>query len=371
MAYEKKILVLKQTDTDLTNLKSRLSGIMRIEWENGVTEFHLSLINLPKEITGEYYLMFVDGNKSSYHFYLGKTPSGASNVFSECPNFKSGVACGIYSVKEGIPLTLAFARDDGFNYSLLDFKKLVAEKCLSERKRETKKEEPLPTDAPFSPSPIPEPSPVKPPYPPAPCPDPKVTPPDEFNKNKFIAGYDDEAVATLNYYELDENIQNKLKAVKEIDFGDLPLKNELPFSADKKETKQERICAYRTQNETDFDNCKETPKGDYYNSVKDELITVFSTHDQEDALMKVFSDSKFVKIFYSKEKYYVVGVIKENNTEKYICYGVPATYSPEPPKELKGFCSFIPLSVFDMKGKGYWMMFQSATTGECIKIETV
>ena len=63
----------------------------------------------------------------------------------------------------------------------------------------------------------------------------------------------------------------------------------------------------------------------------------------------------------------IVGLVKEGGKEKYICYGVPAVYSKEPPKELKGFCSFIPLSVFDMKGDGYWMMFQDAVTGECIK----
>ena len=83
--------------------------------------------------------------------------------------------------------------------------------------------------------------------------------------------------------------------------------------------------------------------------------------------IKLFPDSVFVRINYSSEKYYVVGVIKEKNTEKYVCYGVPAAYSETPPKELDGYCSFIPVSIFDMKGDGFWMMFQDATTGECIK----
>ena len=46
---------------------------------------------------------------------------------------------------------------------------------------------------------------------------------------------------------------------------------------------------------------------------------------------------------------------------------MPSVYSETPPKELDGYCSFIPLSVFDMKGDGFWMMFQDAVTGECIK----
>ena len=74
-----------------------------------------------------------------------------------------------------------------------------------------------------------------------------------------------------------------------------------------------------------------------------------------------------MKINYSQSGYYVVGVINENKTPKYICYGVPAVYSKTPPKELDGFCTFIPLSIFSLDGDGFWMMFQDAVTGECIK----
>ena len=80
----------------------------------------------------------------------------------------------------------------------------------------------------------------------------------------------------------------------------------------------------------------------------------------------MFYDSTFVKIAYAEDKYYVVGLVKEEQKEKYICYGVPGEYSTTPPKELKGYCSFVPTSIFDMQGNGYWMMFQCAITGECL-----
>ena len=35
---------------------------------------------------------------------------------------------------------------------------------------------------------------------------------------------------------------------------------------------------------------------------------------------------------------------------------------------LKNRIEIAPISVFDLSGKGYWMMFQDAETGECIKI---
>ena len=373
MAYEKKVLVLKQTESELCSFSKRLSGIARIETENGVAEFHLSLINLPKDITGEYYALIIFANKKSYSFRLGARPSGFSGVFNEYPDLNGGLAVGVYAVKDDIPLTLAFARADGFNFNLTDFKKLVAEKCLADRRRDQKKEEPSPSenDNPFSPYPTPEPSPIKPPYPPAPSPDPNVTPPDEFNRSKLIAGYDDEAVATLNYFELEESIEQKLETVKENTRGNLPFENELPFSAGKKETLEKFANAYRTEDETDLRFGKKDAKGNYFQSVKAELDGVLCSHEQEKSLMKIFLDSTFVKVFYSKDKFYVVGVIKENGKEKYVCYGVPATYSPTPPKELNGYCSFIPLSIFNMKGEGYWMMFQDAESGKCIHIETV
>ena len=71
---------------------------------------------------------------------------------------------------------------------------------------------------------------------------------------------------------------------------------------------------------------------------------------------------------FSRNKYYTVGVICDEKKPKYICYGVPAESRGEPPDALKGYCSFLPLSVFDLSGKGYWMMFQDAETGECVKI---
>jgi len=376
MAYEKKVLVLKGTDIESAIPGKPLLGIARIETENGVSELHLSLINLPKEVTGEYFALVIDGKKKSYYFELGVRPSAFAKVFPDLIDANKGLAVGIYAVNSGIPLTIMFARSDGFNFSLSDFKKLVAEKCISARRKDQKKEQapepaPFPNENPFDPIAPNEPSPIKPPYPPAPNPDPNVTPPDEFNRLRGQSGYDDEAVATVNYYELDEDIKSKLDTLKELRNGNSPFENELPFSSGEKETFKTYDSAHRTQDEEGARERKTDERSDYFSTVKEELICLFDKYPPEDTLMKTFHDSKWAKIHYSKDKYYVVGLIKEDGKEKYICYGVPAVYSPKPPQELKGFCSFIPLSIFNMKGDGYWMMFQDAISGECIHIETV
>jgi hypothetical protein len=61
-----------------------------------------------------------------------------------------------------------------------------------------------------------------------------------------------------------------------------------------------------------------------------------------------------------------VGLIKENDREKYICYGVPTENSKTPPKQLQGFCSFVALENCN-DYKGFWMMFQDAQDGKCVK----
>ena len=144
----------------------------------------------------------------------------------------------------------------------------------------------------------------------------------------------------------------------------------MPNSKRKDKEKEKRADSDSAKNETDASSCQNrTGKTPYYLSVKDELDRVFSGFSHELGLEKMFPDSVFVKVPYSKEKFYVVGLVKELGVEKYICYGVPEKYSPNPPEALKDCATFIPLSIFDLKGDGYWMMFQDAITGDCIKLK--
>ncbi|MBE5756940.1 MAG: hypothetical protein E7342_03975 [Clostridiales bacterium] len=113
---------------------------------------------------------------------------------------------------------------------------------------------------------------------------------------------------------------------------------------------------------------KELNQTIYYDKVKDELNELFNKYPEEERLKKAVDGGKFIKIYYSEEKYYTVGLIKEFDKPKYICYGVPARYSVTPPKELEGYCSFLPLSLLNLKGDGFWMIYQDAITGECVKL---
>ena len=314
MSFYKKILILRELDKGFSTPQKRLSGILRVEEEYGATEINLSLINLLVKNQGEYYLFIALSGGDSLLF-----PINPLKPFREIipnGNFKKGFAVGLFYLLNDLPLTFACAFDDDFSYSPEKLKKAVAEKCLS------------------------------------------------IKKNAPVPPYDDEAVATENYFDFDREIREKVNAIKEDNNERLSIKNELPFDNGEEQTQEIKTHDNGVKDETDFSFVT-----NYYQKTKRELDSVFNKFPKEEKLCGLFADSKWAKINYSKDKYYVVGVIKEYGKEKYICYGVPDTYSPEPPKALKGYCSFIPLSLFNFNGEGYWMMFQSAIDGRCIKMK--
>ena len=329
MQYIKKVLLLKCVDASLLSKKS-LSALARIEIENGVAEFHLSVINLPALFPTTFYALIVDQNKKVFEFDLGARPTSFMSLFNGVPCIENGFAVGLYFVKDNLPQTLAFASENDQQFCLNDFKRLVADKCLARFKENVKNQE-------------------------------TCSPPPEYN---------DEAVATENYYEIDKEIKDKLCSIKESQNEDLWIKNELPDCQSQEKTQEELAFFNCAQNEASACLCQEHQKLNYfYDQVKDELEDLFLRFPTEESLEKCFNDSRFVKIQYSENKYYVVGTIKENGKEKYVCYGVPAKYSKTAPKELAGYCSFIPKSIFSPFGEGYWLMFQDALSGKCVHLE--
>ena len=106
----------------------------------------------------------------------------------------------------------------------------------------------------------------------------------------------------------------------------------------------------------------------YYDTVKEEIEKLFGSFPHEPALEDLISDSRFVRVQYDERgRYYVVGVVYDRRDPAFICYGVPERYAPAPPKELNGFSAFVPKNPAKPYGEGYFMMFQSARTGQTLK----
>ncbi len=335
MQYVKKVLVLKSTQNHLEN-KQRLNGLIRVEIENGVAETHLSLVNLPNGVRDDYFLLFVDSNKNDFEFNLGSRPTVSTHFFPSEPKIDKGFCVGIYLIKDSLPLLLAFASDCNF-LTLQDFRKVLAEKCLIKHKKTT--EDALSNQL-------------------EDC---------VIEHDQVLPLYNDEAVATENYFEIDDKIKEKILSLKEMENESLQLENELFDCECKKEAQENFATNICSEDETDTLKRKENTSPRHFDTVKEELDQIFFKFPKEESLKNHFKESRWARIYYSQQKYYVVGVVYEEGEEKYICYGVPANYSKTPPKELDGFCSFIPLSVFDMFGAGYWIMFQDANTGKCVR----
>lgn len=104
----------------------------------------------------------------------------------------------------------------------------------------------------------------------------------------------------------------------------------------------------------------------FYISVKDKLDELFVMYPREIVLEKMVPSSKWVKINYDKNDYYVAGVLVDDDGKTtHIAYGVPGYEGMTPPKETECICDWLPIK--DMqKFQGYWLIFQSADTGEII-----
>lgn len=108
----------------------------------------------------------------------------------------------------------------------------------------------------------------------------------------------------------------------------------------------------------------------YYEQVKDKIDDLFEKGERQTDLENLMGDSKWVKINNNKNQYYVVGIIgSKNSIPDYICYGVPSSFSFLPPASLGKDARWLPIDVKSPQGKGFWVIFQSARTGETIKTE--
>ncbi len=318
------LLVLKQIEKGYSSSDKPLSGIVRVEEENGVFVVYLSPLDFSAALGGEYFACLLDGKKKITEFSLGVRPVATNFTLSAPPDLTYGFAFGIQYVKNGLPVHIAFAKTEDFQSDLTDFKKKVGELWLSKRKEIL------------------------------------LTPKQPAKEVQ----YDDEAVATENYYETENNYP-ALKENENERIGDEDADVDI---REQKIEGKESHDAFDAENETDgYSGEKFTEANPFYKSAAENINNLFEKFPEDFSLKKVFPLSRWVKITYGTDKFYIVGEVFEDEKVKYICYGVPSKYSETPPKELDGVCTFVPLSLFNAKGDGYWIMFQDAVTGDCVR----
>ncbi len=103
----------------------------------------------------------------------------------------------------------------------------------------------------------------------------------------------------------------------------------------------------------------------FYFAVKPQLDEMFVCYPEEQLLTATVERSKWVRVDAS-DGAYAVGILYDGDEPAFICYAVPErTSRRRPPAEIEDMCVWLPVSSREIVG--YWVIYQSAKTGEIIK----
>lgn len=183
--------------------------------------------------------------------------------------------------------------------------------------------------------------------------------------------YDDEAIAEENYFERENTLfvgieeENACKTAPEVP-TEIPIVTPIE-KLTVTPTETEAPCAHPVEQKSE--RAEEVVvtgrKMTFYEKNKDAIDGLFERGEREKALESLLPKTKWVKVNYDEGRHYVVGVIGDE--PDYICYGLPAIYSADPPVGLDGYTQWLPLDVRSPHGKGYWVLYQSAISGETVR----
>lgn len=110
----------------------------------------------------------------------------------------------------------------------------------------------------------------------------------------------------------------------------------------------------------------------FYERINPQIEKMFANNKEETVLNEILPNSKFCKVeFDDGTGYYVFGIIYDDGTPKYLCYGLPAQRDSEPPTELSNLYQWLPIDATNENGDGYYMMYQDAITGKNISVEII
>lgn len=105
----------------------------------------------------------------------------------------------------------------------------------------------------------------------------------------------------------------------------------------------------------------------FYQAIKPQLDEMFVRYPAEERLNAVVPNSKWVRIDVDDDDYYVLGVLFDLSEPTFICYGIPGVRTVAPPSEIADVSVWLPLDNAHSDGAGFWVIYQSAHNGKCIR----
>ncbi len=317
--YVKKIAVIKQLKGGFSADGGQLSGLVKAETYAGFLKVEVSLINFAPLTEGSYLLGITDG--LNYAVFEGLSYEGESD----------------FNLSSGFAFLVCFCHNKVSPVASAACGQMAC--ALPDLKEEMSKRE-------------------------------KIRP-----EKKDGAAYDDEAITEVNYYERnafdadggavreDKTEEKARPAIGEDEaaFGSVEGGQKGGADRGRKGGVSSGAESGKKQGEPIAGGLA---GGDFYSRMEGDIEKIFAAYPRVKDIENSVEGSRFVKITYAENKYYVFGVLSVEGKPRYVCYGVPAHGKTDPPPALKGCASYIPTA-----GGGYFMTYQDAATGVSVKLE--
>lgn len=107
----------------------------------------------------------------------------------------------------------------------------------------------------------------------------------------------------------------------------------------------------------------------FLNDIIYQLDEMFKQYPNDELIMSVIPNSRFIKVSIDQSSPYILGVIYEDKIMKYIAYGVPASYNSLPPADFGQNYQWLPLNPDDIMSDGYFMIYQDASNGQVVNLQ--
>ena len=319
MRYIRKTCILRQLKNGFSADGNPLSGIVKLEQYAQSIGVEVSTANLAPLTEGEYHLLLADGEKNYKLFPLC---GDCRYSFQADMQFAAGFYAAIcYANDNAEPI--AYGVCGQMPYDLFS----LVRTAFSTPSQNGAADTPTTVNAPL---------------------------PDTYTKKNPV--YDDELVAGENYFGKEKHHANPASTQG---CENAPTQGGNPH--------QEAAQGAHPDQDEDDEGVRHaftTQSDGYYQSIKGELIALFARYPEDKTLSSAYPTSEWVRVKGEEgNAEELVGLIYEGGRVKYICYALPAKEGA--PQEVREKAYFVPVSPLTPK-VGYYVLYQSAATGESI-----
>ena len=137
-------------------------------------------------------------------------------------------------------------------------------------------------------------------------------------------------------------------------------------STQEQETTTPNSAPLDEKGDTKLSEHNDTPY--YYGLIKTQYDEMFQKYPAFEKLSNIIENSKWITVD-STDEPYIMGIIYENSIPQYLCYGVIQDHKQIPPVEIIDSSQWVPFDLNNEMGAGAYIMYQSAESGETLKVE--